>query len=300
MTATFQIAQTLQGRGQVRRRHRRLSGLSGQVSQRPAVGRRPASHPRHPAPDRRECGRAREVCRRPRRLAGLRRPEPARRPGPPGALRGRREFREGEEVRRGDRRLGALDRQVPRHRAGLARPVRDRLDLRGREEGDILARQPSRSSARSPPIPGSRRPTSEIGRDGVEGAHRRHPPGLPVGRDGPPESHDAEPREPHVHGLQVERARPTSRKKRPGRRSRSSTSGLVAPDAEWTAEVKGYGKFKPVETTYDLKIKTPGVFVVKVTDEKSLQATAPGRRQRPPLTPSSRSPASNSSSSPRT
>ncbi len=50
--------------------------------------------------------------------------------------------------------------------------------------------------------------------------------------------------------------------------------GLVAADAEWTVPVPGYGKYKPVETTYDLKVKTPGVWVVKVTDEKSLQATA--------------------------
>ena len=50
--------------------------------------------------------------------------------------------------------------------------------------------------------------------------------------------------------------------------------GLVAADAEWTTEVKGYSKFKPVEATYDLKeIKLPGVWVVKVTDETSLQAT---------------------------
>ena len=52
--------------------------------------------------------------------------------------------------------------------------------------------------------------------------------------------------------------------------------GLVAPDAEWTVPVKGYAKFKPVETTYDLKhenLKTPGVYVVKVSDEKHLQAT---------------------------
>jgi len=50
--------------------------------------------------------------------------------------------------------------------------------------------------------------------------------------------------------------------------------GLVAADAEWTAEVKGYGKYKPVEADYQLKeIKVPGVWVVKVTDEKSLQAT---------------------------
>ena len=50
--------------------------------------------------------------------------------------------------------------------------------------------------------------------------------------------------------------------------------GLVAPDAEWTIPVKGYAKYKPVESTYDLKVAVPGVYVVKVTDEKTLQATA--------------------------
>ncbi len=50
--------------------------------------------------------------------------------------------------------------------------------------------------------------------------------------------------------------------------------GLVAPDAEWTVPVNGYAKFKPVESTYDLKVAVPGVYVVKVTDEKTLQATA--------------------------
>jgi len=50
--------------------------------------------------------------------------------------------------------------------------------------------------------------------------------------------------------------------------------GLVAPDAEWTAPVPGYAKFKPVVSTFDLKIPVPGIYVVKVTDEKTLQATA--------------------------
>ena len=50
--------------------------------------------------------------------------------------------------------------------------------------------------------------------------------------------------------------------------------GLVAPDAEWTVPVPGFGKFKPVESTYDLKVTVPGVYVVKVSDEKTLQATA--------------------------
>ncbi|HEX8201135.1 MAG TPA: MG2 domain-containing protein, partial [Isosphaeraceae bacterium] len=50
--------------------------------------------------------------------------------------------------------------------------------------------------------------------------------------------------------------------------------GLVAPDAEWTAEVQGYAKYTPIETTYELKpLAVPGVWVVKVSDEETLQAT---------------------------
>ena len=50
--------------------------------------------------------------------------------------------------------------------------------------------------------------------------------------------------------------------------------GLVAPDAEWTVPVPGYSRYKPVETTYELKkLEQPGVYVVKVTDQKHLQAT---------------------------
>src|SRR5262249_40885215 len=48
---------------------------------------------------------------------------------------------------------------------------------------------------------------------------------------------------------------------------------LVAPDAEWTMGVPGYGKYKPIEKEYDLRVKLPGVSVVKVTDETTLQAT---------------------------
>ncbi len=50
--------------------------------------------------------------------------------------------------------------------------------------------------------------------------------------------------------------------------------GLVAPDAEWTAPVPGYAKFRPVEATYDLKVAVPGIYVVKVSDEKTLESTA--------------------------
>ncbi len=50
--------------------------------------------------------------------------------------------------------------------------------------------------------------------------------------------------------------------------------GLVAPDAEWTAPVPGYARFRPVEATYDLKVAVPGIYVVKVSDEKTLESTA--------------------------
>jgi alpha-2-macroglobulin len=50
--------------------------------------------------------------------------------------------------------------------------------------------------------------------------------------------------------------------------------GLVAPDASWTVAVPGYARYKPVESEYTLeKLDLPGVYVVKVTDEKTLQAT---------------------------
>ncbi len=50
--------------------------------------------------------------------------------------------------------------------------------------------------------------------------------------------------------------------------------GLVAPDAAWTVPVPGYARYKPVEAAYDLKkLELPGVYAVKVTDEKTLQAT---------------------------
>ncbi len=49
---------------------------------------------------------------------------------------------------------------------------------------------------------------------------------------------------------------------------------LVAPDAEWTLAVPNYAKYKPVEANFDLKVSVPGVYVVKVSDEKTLQASA--------------------------
>ncbi len=51
--------------------------------------------------------------------------------------------------------------------------------------------------------------------------------------------------------------------------------GLVAPDAEWTVDVPGYARYKPIEETYELPddVVVPGVWVVKVTDQTNLQAT---------------------------
>ena len=50
--------------------------------------------------------------------------------------------------------------------------------------------------------------------------------------------------------------------------------GLVAPDAAWTVAVAGYSRYKPVESEYEMtRLELPGVYVVKVTDEKTLQAT---------------------------
>ncbi len=50
--------------------------------------------------------------------------------------------------------------------------------------------------------------------------------------------------------------------------------GLVAPDVTWTVPVPGQARYKPVETEYELKaLASPGVHVVRVSDEKTLQAT---------------------------
>jgi uncharacterized protein YfaS (alpha-2-macroglobulin family)/TolA-binding protein len=64
------------------------------------------------------------------------------------------------------------------------------------------------------------------------------------------------------------------RKKKAIENVESLDISLVAPDAEWTNEVKGYARYKPVEAEYELKkLELPGVYVVKVTDDKTLQAT---------------------------
>ncbi len=65
------------------------------------------------------------------------------------------------------------------------------------------------------------------------------------------------------------------RKKNTLRGVESLDIGLVAPDAEWTIEVPGRARYKPIEHDYELpKATVPGVWVVKVSDEKTLQATS--------------------------
>ena len=50
--------------------------------------------------------------------------------------------------------------------------------------------------------------------------------------------------------------------------------GLVAPDAEWSEDVPKFAKYAPLEAEFLLKkLDLPGVYVVKVSDEKTLQAT---------------------------
>jgi tetratricopeptide (TPR) repeat protein len=64
------------------------------------------------------------------------------------------------------------------------------------------------------------------------------------------------------------------RKKSGLERVESLDIGLVAPDAAWTAPVPGYARYKPSAADFELKkLELPGVYVVKVTDEKTLQAT---------------------------
>ena len=65
------------------------------------------------------------------------------------------------------------------------------------------------------------------------------------------------------------------RKKHGLERIESLDIGLVAPDAEWTQEAPGYARYRPIESNYELKkLEVPGVYVVKVTDQKTLQATS--------------------------
>ena len=207
----------------------------------------------------------------PRRLERLRRPKPARRTCPRGPLPDRRELRDREEIRPGHRRLGAAHQQVPGQRAGRPRPVLDRLDSTRPRKGDPaeaierfkkIAVEPWRSQARQRIAVMESKAlvviTPRTFRSG-EAAHLKIT------------TRNIETLTFTAYKLSAEAY---FRKKNALENVESLDIGLVAPDAAWTAPVPGYAKYKPVETDYELKkLELPGVYVVKVTDEKTLQAT---------------------------
>ena len=97
---------------------------------------------------------------------------------------------------------------------------------------------------------------------------------VPLGRDAAAQDHHAEPREAHVHRLQARPRGLLPQEARAARASRRSTSAWSPPTPSGRPRCPGYAKYKPIETTYELKkLEVPGVYVVKVTDEKTLQAT---------------------------
>ena len=177
----------------------------------------------------------------------------------------------GEEARRGDRGLGDARRQVPRYRAR-------RHTASSWSPGSSRTRRrtwsgPSTAIARWRSILGGPRRSQRVALMEskaltvvTERAFRSgETPRLKIAtRNLPKLTFTAYKIDPETY----------FRKKRALSGVEALDIGLVAPDAEWTAEVPDYAKYKPIDTTYELKkIEIPGVWVVKVTDEKALQAT---------------------------
>ena len=180
MTATFQVGQILQGQEKFDEAIAAWQGLPRQVPQRPAVGRRPAGDPRHPAPDRRRPPRAASSTPRPAPPGRRSSPRTRSTPACPQVLFEVGEsFDDREEVRRGDRRLGAArSSKFPGSEPAAHAQFADRRDLRDRE---------GRPRRRDRAVPeGGRRALAVAGaaadrRDGGEGADGRHP-ARPSGR----------------------------------------------------------------------------------------------------------------------
>ena len=77
-----------------------------------------------------------------------------------------------------------------------------------------------------------------------------------------------------VHRLQAQCRVLLPQEGRAGGTSSRSTSAWSRPTRPGPRPCPGYARYKPVEATYDLKrLELPGVYAVKVTDEKTLQAT---------------------------
>ena len=90
-------------------------------------------------------------------------------------------------------------------------------------------------------------------RDGVEGADGRHPARLPLGRDGPPQDHAPGTSRSSPSPPTSSTPRPTSARSTRSAASSRSTSAWSPPTPSGRSTVPGYAKYKPVETTYDLK-----------------------------------------------
>ena len=131
----------------------------------------------------------------------------------------------------------------------------------------------SSASARSRSSPGSARPSS--GSPSWKASRSWSSPRAPSGRARPPCSKITTRNIETLHFTAYKlNAESYFRKKNGLEKVESLDIGLVAPDAAWTAPVPGYARYKPSEAKFELKkLELPGVYVVKVTDEKTLQAT---------------------------
>ena len=192
---------------------------------------------------------------------------------------------------------GPLTTQVPRQRAGGPRPVPDGLDLRDREGRS--RRRPSSGSRRSPSSPGGRRRQQRIAVMEARALTVLTPRAF---RSGEAASLKITTRNLEKLTFTAYKLNPEAyfRKKHGLENVESLDIGLVAPDAEWTVDVPGYARYKPVETTYELKkLELPGRLRGQGDRREAPPGDDPGRSPAT-STRSSRPRATRSSSSPRT
>ncbi len=194
--------------------------------------------------------RKRKIRRRPRRLAGLRGAEPAGRAASrrssckwatPSSARRSTTTRS----RRGTTLAGKFPNTEPAGHAQFA--IASTYEI---EKGDPATaidrfRKVTVAALASPGQPTDRR-------DGSQGAHGHHRACLPLGRDAQAQDRDAEHREADLHRLQ-DRPRDLLPQEAHAAGVEQLDIGLVAPDAEWTADVPAYAKFKPIDTEYELE-----------------------------------------------
>ncbi len=257
--------------GALPRGDRGLRGVPEPVSQRVGVGRRPAGDPRRAVRRRSGCDDREKFDDA--RAAWLKFAEVNPLDGRvPAAL-----FLAGQTFaseKKWDEAIAAWDTLAARFAAtprGRARPVRGRGARRDRE---------GRPRRRDRAVPQGRRPdpwaaqaNQRIADHGGQRLDRRHPADVSVGRNRPAQDHDAEPRQPDLLGLQAQ-PRGVLSQEALARRRRRARHRPGRPRLRVDGARPGYAKFKPVEANFDLKVAVPGVYVVKVSDEKTLQASA--------------------------